>query len=244
MESDLVFQQWGNEALVAHAKDKLVDWEDTVVHIAVLGPVGAGKASFINMLRGIEDPEHPLSAAVGEEAVEGSNQMPSEMACYRFPESPEINVWKLPAVVEESLLPKMVAEKYGKRMEFEKFDAFILLTSYKFTKVDKEITEVIKRLGKPYYLARTKTEDILSKQQQGELNFDTMSKTIRLECLDKLWLPLPLTQTIGIPHVYLITTKQIHEFFHNNENESLNQHIVDCVPENQRTAIGKMYVFH
>ena len=37
------------------------------VHLAVLGPTGAGKASFINTLRGIQEPGHPLAAAVGEE---------------------------------------------------------------------------------------------------------------------------------------------------------------------------------
>ena len=228
-----VFRQWGREALVEHAHKKLQEWEGTTVHLAVLGPVGAGKASFINTLRGIKEEDHPMSASVGDES-----EATKKSICFKFPNNPEINVWKLPSIVHENNTLKNTVDQYVEGMSFQKYDAFILLTCTKFTKLEKEVTEVIRKMERPFFLARTKTEDILIKNQNNANDpfLDTIAKEIRTECLNGLWKPRAQS---AVPHVFLITTKQTREFFHDNENESLNQHIVDGVPEQQRTALGR-----
>ena len=225
------FKVWGQEALTEHARRRLQEWRCTEVNMAVIGQVGVGKASFINTLRGIEDLHHPLSACVGEEANQASS-------CFAFPSNPLVKVWKVPGVGQGSS-PRLLVEQWAKRVELARFDVFILLTCDRFGKVDKEVTELVKLQGKPFYLARTKTEDVLE-QQDSRYNFDTMAREIRAECLNQLWPPQP---QVPPPHVYLITTKPLTDLglnFHDNENEELNEHIVNSVPEHKRTAIGKM----
>merc|ERR1712037_876612 len=140
------FRKGGAAGLLKLANEKLDEWKKTEVKIAVVGQSGAGKSSFINTIREIEDSEDELYA--GTDVIECTRK-PSEFA---FPKNDLIKLWDLPGAGTG----EFKADEYAKEMKFDEYNAFILLSSERFTEIDNMIAKEIEGMNKPFFFARTK----------------------------------------------------------------------------------------
>lgn len=163
-----VFAKSGISGLNAYAKEKLEEWKNTPVKLAVVGNSGVGKSSFINKIRNMtpkNSRNHPQYAKVGSGVV--GTMEPTE---YEFPDNSQIKIWDIPGAGTTDVSIKT----YHEQMEFSKFDAFIILSAERFTENDAKIAEEIKKMGKPFYFGKTKM-DLVMKSDQEE-NGDDFSE--------------------------------------------------------------------
>ena len=227
-------EKGGPKGLTDFATKKLNEWKSQPVSIAVVGQSGAGKSSFINTIRGIDDEDDELFAPVG--VVECTTEKKS----YPFPDNPLILMWDLPGAGTE----KFKAADYAKNMEFKTYDAFVILSSVRFTEIDQNIAKEVQKLGKPFFFARTKMDNaIRDDQRKKKKNFNPASTAdqIREDCLNKL----------GDEHrekIFLISNLLEDELtkFSSDlggiqfDNAALTTAMVDGLPEIQKQALGKL----
>ena len=149
------------------ANEKLDEWKKTEVNIAVVGQSGSGKSSFINLIRDIDDPNDPLYASTG---VVETTLVP---ASFEFPNSSFIKMWDLPGAGTV----KFNASDYAKKMEFIRYDAFVILSCDRFTEIDKSISQEIKRIEKPFFFARTKMDNVMRDEKKKKKKQFDKNKT-------------------------------------------------------------------
>ena len=227
-------EKGGPKGLTDFATKKLNEWKSQPVSIAVVGQSGAGKSSFINTIRGIDDEDDELFAPVG--VVECTTEKKS----YPFPDNPLILMWDLPGAGTE----KFKAADYAKNMKFKTYDAFVILSSVRFTEIDQNIAKEVQKLGKPFFFARTKMDNaIRDDQRKKKKNFNPSSTAdqIREDCLNKL----------GDEHkekIFLISNlleDELTKFSSDYggiqfDNEALTTAMVEGLPEIQKQALGKL----
>lgn len=172
-EAERAFKAGGREGLKDFLNKKLNAWKETPVQIAVVGQSGAGKSSFINTIRGLEDDEDPLFAEVG--VVETTMKKKS----YEFPDHPLITLWDLPGAGTD----KFPTEEYAETMGFSTFDAFVILSSERFTEIDKMIADEVQRIKKPFFFARTKMDEVMrNERKKKKFDASKTSDKIREDC--------------------------------------------------------------
>ena len=233
------FRKEGAAGLLKLAKDKLEEWKKTKVKIAVVGQSGSGKSSFINTIRDIEDPDDRLYAGTGV------TECTTKASDYAFPKNDLIKLWDLPGAGTE----KVKADEYAKEMKFHKYDAFILLSSERFTQIDNMIAQEIKGMGKPFFFARTKMDNAMRDEKKKDEKRKTKTKfdpsatadKIRKDCQEHLKRP-----DGTFPKIYLIANLSAEELnkefgdikFDNNE---LTHDTIESLPELQKAALGEFF---
>jgi small GTP-binding protein len=201
------------------------------VKIAVVGQSGAGKSSYINTIRGVSN-EHPLYAPTG---VTQTTLVPKE---YQFPDNPLITLWDLPGAGTE----EFEAKEYAQKMEFIKYDAFVILSSERFTETDQTIAGEVRKIYKPFYFARTKMDDSIRDQMgEDEHNFDAQETAtkIRDDCRKYMNVTSKIFLIANLPDSTM--TKEFKDIDFQIENNILKEQIVKDLPEIQKTALGKKY---
>ena len=228
-KAEKAFEAGGAEGSTAFAKKKLDMWKTTPVRIAVVGQSGAGKSAFINTIRCIEDDEDPLFADV--DVVECT----TEKQPYAFPDNPLITLWDLPGAGTS----KFNAAEYAKKFEFSSYDAFVLLSSERFTEIDQMIADEVKRIKKPFFFARTKMDNAMRDQKRKlKMKFDA-SKTsdhVREDCRKQLG---PSSKIFLIANV---GDSDLAEEFPGIrfDNMDLTKEITQSLPDLQKAALGKI----
>ncbi|XP_044286523.1 T-cell-specific guanine nucleotide triphosphate-binding protein 2-like, partial [Varanus komodoensis] len=109
-------------AISAESREVLDLLEKTTLNIAVTGRAGAGKSSFVNALRGMTDDEE-------DSADTGVTQTTMDAKGYKHPLFPNVMLWDLPGIGT----PEFKAAEYLKKVDFEKYDCFIIIASGRFT---------------------------------------------------------------------------------------------------------------
>ncbi|XP_041497264.1 interferon-inducible GTPase 1-like [Microtus oregoni] len=143
-------------------RDALKNIDNVPINIAVTGESGAGKSSFINALREVGDDERD-AAEVG--VIETTMKITS----YKHPKIENLIIWDLPGVGTLNFPPK----DYLKKVEFQKYDFFIIASATRFTKHEIDLAKAIKRMGKNYYFVRTKVDfDIDNEKKCKPRTFD------------------------------------------------------------------------
>ncbi|XP_013930988.1 PREDICTED: interferon-inducible GTPase 5-like, partial [Thamnophis sirtalis] len=162
--------------LAAKYQKDLNEMQNLPLNIAVAGSVGAGKSSFVNAIRDVRDDD--------EEAAEtGIVEQTKDPKAYPHPSSPQIQIWDLPGIGTDNFK----AADYLKKIQFETYDVFIMVTSDRFTENDALLAEEIHRTKKKFYYVRSKI-DISIESEKRKRNFDmeeTLAK-IRRYCEDSL----------------------------------------------------------
>lgn len=123
----------------------LESWKSTVVHIAVTGASGAGKSSFINSIRGLT-PEDPGAAEVGV------NETTLKCNRYEHPRNKSFVVSDLPGVGT----PNFPKETYLKKICFDQYDFFIIISKDRFTELDLWLAQEIREQKKIVFLCSIK----------------------------------------------------------------------------------------
>lgn len=182
-------------AAVAKAKEQLDGLDNVTLNIAVTGETGAGKSTFINAFRGLDDDED-MSAPTG------ITETTSEVTVYTHPTKPNVKLWDLPGIG----MPGLKADQYLKKVKFETYDAFIIISSTRFKENDVYLANEIKKKHKHFYFVRSKIDNDVNSAARSR-NFDEQQLlcTIREDCRKNL-------KEVGDPEVFLISSYDLGKY--------------------------------
>ncbi|XP_039178564.1 interferon-inducible GTPase 5-like isoform X1 [Crotalus tigris] len=195
LKSDL--NQGSVPKVTAEYQQCLNEMQNLPLDIAVTGDAGVGKSSFINAFRGVMDDDNDAAEVA---AVEGT-KMPKP---YPYPSFPNIKLWDLPGIGT----PKFRAAEYMKKVQFERYDVFLIFTSDRFTENDALLAKEIKRMRKKCYYVRARIDESI-KNESRKRDFNEMEtlSAIRKHCEGILKEAAELSE-----RVFLISNHHAHMY--------------------------------
>lgn len=125
---------------VSAISSALNDIEKAPLNIAVIGETGAGKSSLINALQGVRADEE------GTTAPTGVVHTTSERTPYTYTKFPCVTLWDLPGVGSPAFQP----HDYLKKIKFEEYDFFIIVSSGRFKHNDAELAKAIVQMNRSF----------------------------------------------------------------------------------------------
>ncbi|XP_028404301.1 T-cell-specific guanine nucleotide triphosphate-binding protein 1-like [Dendronephthya gigantea] len=168
-EFDCILKEEGVVGAQALMREKLKNWQEAEVKIGVTGSPGAGKSSFINAFRGIDDDDERA-------AKTGIVETQSESVYYSHPDYPKMILVDLPQNSTPSHLDL-----------FQSCDFFFILSATRFRKDDSDTAKNIKLLGKSFFLVRTKVDlDEENETKRKTRDMEDVIKEIRDDCRENL----------------------------------------------------------
>ncbi|XP_072913677.1 LOW QUALITY PROTEIN: interferon-gamma-inducible GTPase 10-like [Hemitrygon akajei] len=183
------YKTGGVEKIKPLIKQKLVELDNTELNIAVMEETGAGKSTFINAMRGLRSTD-PGAAEFG------IRKTTKEPTTYSHPYLPNVCYWDLPGIGST----KFPAGPYLKKMKFERYDFFIIISACRFKENDAKLLKEIKRLGKNFYFVCSKIDADFDSEKRGEeINEEKELEFIWSDCLKNL-----MEAGILTPSVFLI----------------------------------------
>ncbi|XP_077788659.1 interferon-inducible GTPase 5-like [Podarcis muralis] len=168
------FSDGGMKEAASEVKKELEELENTELHIAITGEVGSGKSTLINALRGLKA-EDDGAAPVG---VTETTLNPN---AYSHPDYPKVKFWDLPGIGSPGFSP----ESYLKKVDFPRYDFFIIVGSTRSQEYHVKLAQEIQRMNKLFYFVRSKMDiDMSSAKRDYPKTFseDKAIQTIRDEC--------------------------------------------------------------
>ncbi|KAG8147821.1 putative Interferon-inducible GTPase 5-like protein [Naja naja] len=182
----------------AEYRGYLNEMQNLPLNIAVVGKAGAGKSSFINAFWGINEDEDYEAAKVW--TLEES-KVPKP---YPHPSSPNITIWELPEIRERN----SKAAEYFKKVQFERYDVFIMVVTDRFTENDAFLATEIQRMRKKFYCMRSKMDiSIESERRKRNFSMEKTLETIRNYCEDNL------RESAKLPvRVFLVSNLHAHMY--------------------------------
>ncbi|XP_059832516.1 interferon-inducible GTPase 5-like [Hypanus sabinus] len=188
-------------------EEKVTDLDKTELNIAVTGESGTGKSTFINAMRGLQS-DDPGAAEVG------NTETTKEPAGYSHPTLPNVRYWDLPGI-RTTAFP---AAEYLRKMNFKRYDFFIIISALQFKENDVKLAKEINRLGKMFYFVRSRIDiDLYSmRKERGVINEEEELAKIRSDTVRKL-------TEAGFPNpaVFLISSLEPDRFDFIRLNEGL-----------------------
>lgn len=186
------------------------------LHIAVTGESGTGKSSFINAIRELDsDDEGAAKTGVTETTIEPKP--------YEHPTMPNVVFWDLPGIGT----PKFRARRYLKKMQFKRYDFFIIVSSERFKENDIMLANEIKKRKKLFYFVRSKIDnDIRAEETKKSFDKEETLSQIKLNCLENL-------KEIENPKVFLISSEVIKAF----DFEKLIETLMSDLPQHKQSAL-------
>ncbi|XP_078391592.1 interferon-gamma-inducible GTPase 10-like [Cetorhinus maximus] len=184
------------EAVILQIKSKSDNLDNVQLNIAVLGDVGSGKSTFINAMRGL------WSSDLGA-APTGNEETWMEPTKYPCQDLPNVQLWDLPGTNSFGF----ELNNYLKKVKFESFDFFIIVSQARFRENDAEIAKKIQGQGKEFYYVQSKIDnDAHSLKKQGA-DLNEGWRTIRRDCISNF-------QTVGVtpPDIFLISSFDLEEY--------------------------------
>ncbi|KAH0508951.1 Interferon-inducible GTPase 1 [Microtus ochrogaster] len=142
---------------VSAISDALSDIEKAPLNIAVMGEIGAGKSSLINALQGVGPDEEDVAASTGVICTT------TERKPYPYSKAPSVTLWDLPGIGSTAFQP---LQDYLKKIKFEEYDFFIIVSSGRFKHNDAELAKAIMQVNRRFYFVQTHTENDLMDQKQ------------------------------------------------------------------------------
>jgi len=155
-ENDSILKDWASEEKIEELRKQLDEYKTTSVDVAVIGESGVGKSTFVNKIRGYLDEEgYPLEPKPDDYASTDIVKTTMKSKEYSFPGSKFVKLWDLPGAGTTDFQ----IDEYEKKVEFSKYDAFVLIVGNRIKENDMVIYEKIKRDEKPFFLARMKMDN-------------------------------------------------------------------------------------
>ncbi|XP_077312205.1 interferon-gamma-inducible GTPase 10-like [Lithobates pipiens] len=159
-------------------KKYLSDVENTPLNVAITGESGSGKSTFINAIRGLGD-EEPESAQT--DVVETT----MEPTPYPHPKNKSVTYWDLPGIGT----PNFKASEYLDKVQFQRYDFFIIIASERFKENHSMLAEEIQKMNKKFYFVRSKIDRDLRESQERRaktFNEKELLEKIRQDCVNSL----------------------------------------------------------
>ncbi|XP_077192563.1 interferon-inducible GTPase 5-like [Paroedura picta] len=143
--------------------------KNTTLDVAITGVSGVGKSSLVNALRGMTDFEEGA-------AETGTVETTMNAKGYPHPTFPKVTIWDLPGIGT----PCFKAEEYLRKVNFERYDFFMILSSERFTTNDILLAREICNMNKKFYYVCTKVDRrVNSARRQQSFNEERTLETIR-----------------------------------------------------------------
>ncbi|KAL2078375.1 hypothetical protein ACEWY4_026060 [Coilia grayii] len=203
------------EGAKAKAELAVQELNNVTLHIAVTGVTGAGKSSFVNALRRVQDGEEGAAPTGVEETT-------MEPTMYRHPTMPNVNIWDLPGIGTKNFR----AREYIKMVNFNTYDFFLILTSTRLHENDIMLAKEIEKNKKKFYFIRTKVDqDVDAEKRKGKTGEQTLS-LLRHALEEKL-------KDLGSVRIFLMSSWELHKFDFNELIRVLEKDL----PDNKRNAL-------
>ncbi|XP_072913670.1 interferon-inducible GTPase 5-like [Hemitrygon akajei] len=200
------FKTGGVEKVTSLIEQKLSELDKPELNIAVTGESGTGKSTFINAMTGLQ--------GSGDGAEVGLTEATMEPAGFPHPNFNNVCYWDLPGIGSIDF----PADKYLKKMKFEKYDFFIIISACRFKENEAKLAKEIKRLGRKFYFVRTKIDaDFDSMTKRGlAINEEIELERIRNNCCNNL-----RKAGFQTPSVFLISGFEQDRYDFNRLKEAL-----------------------
>eukprot|EP00061_Rhincodon_typus_P005461 g24997.t1 len=134
-------------SFAATLQKQLDRFESVEARIAVTGESVRGRSSLINALRNVPDNETGACPAGGS-VTEPTN--------YKFPSTNALQVWDLPAIGS----PDFSTAGYLEHVVFDRFDAFLILGSDRFTEKELLLAKAIRERRKSVYFVHAEPASV------------------------------------------------------------------------------------
>ncbi|XP_054855878.1 interferon-inducible GTPase 5-like [Eublepharis macularius] len=186
--------------------------------IAVTGESGAGKSTFVNALRGLNDEDE----GAAETGVTETTARPTP---YAYPSYPNVILWDLPGIGT----PNFQADRYLEAVEFSRYDFFIILGSERFRENHIHLAQAIVGAGKRFYFVRTKVDNDLDSivRRKNPPTEEEVLEEIRSDCREKL-----AKAGLADAKVFLLSSFEINKLDFHAFEDTLEQEL----PSHKRHA--------
>ncbi|XP_042560138.1 interferon-inducible GTPase 5-like [Clupea harengus] len=199
-------QTW--ERAIAKAREVVDRLDNVTLNIAVTGETGAGKSSFVNAIRGVQDTDEGAAPTDVEECT-------MKPTMYPHPTMPNVKIWDLPGTGGTK-----VSYKY------QNYDFFIIVSATRFKESEIMLANEIKKNKRKFYFVRTKTDFDVANEERKKVSEEATLQKIRNNCEDNL-------RILGSPPVFLITSHDLERFdFHKLVNT-----LKSDLPDHKRYAL-------
>ncbi|XP_058608647.1 immunity-related GTPase family, f1 isoform X1 [Onychostoma macrolepis] len=199
-------------------KEYLKQQDLVELNIGVTGESGSGKSTFVNAFRGLGDEEEGS-------AKTGVVETTTEPEVYLHPKYKNVKVWDLPGIGT----PNFKADEYLERVEFKRYDFFIIIASDRFRECHTQLAKEIMRMRKKFYFVRSKIDFCITAEKRKK-SFDqkTTLDTIREDCEKGL-------RKIGIenPVVFLVSGWELGKYDLNFLQERMDKEL----PQHKRRVL-------
>uniref|UniRef100_A0A8C9ZCM9 IRG-type G domain-containing protein n=1 Tax=Sander lucioperca TaxID=283035 RepID=A0A8C9ZCM9_SANLU len=189
----------GSAAAAAMIQTYLDEQDNIQLNIGITGESGSGKSSFVNAFRGIHNSDKKRAAPTG---VKETTTDPTP---YPHPNHPNVTLWDLPGIGTT----KFPADEYLKKIEFERFDFFIIISADRFRENDVKLAEEIQKMKKKFYFVRSKIDHNIRDEEEtqgSEFNEEETLKEIREDCIQG---------RVESPQVFLVSSRKLNLYdFH------------------------------
>ncbi|XP_041082748.1 interferon-inducible GTPase 5-like [Polyodon spathula] len=214
-EIQQAMESGGLAGAAKHIQAYLESLDSVEVNIAITGESGAGKSSFVNAFRGLEEQDEGAAPT----GVVETTMEPKE---YPHPKFPNVTIWDLPGIGT----PNFKADEYLEQVNFQRYDFFIIIASERFRSSNATLAMKIQEMKKKFYFVRSKIDDNLraESRKRGYSEEKTLDQ-IRQDCVKCL-------QDHGVkePLVFLISSFDLHLYDFNKLEETLENEL----PEHKR----------
>ncbi|KAJ8287659.1 hypothetical protein COCON_G00003180 [Conger conger] len=184
---------------VAKIQDYFEQIDRVELNIAITGESGSGKSTFVNAFRGLGDEDEGA-------APTGVVETTMEPTVYPHPKYPKVKVWDLPGIGT----PNFKADEYLQKVEFKRYDFFIIIISERFKVNNVQLATEIQRMKKRFYFVRSKIDNsIHAEKRKKDFDEDKTLSIIREDCMKGL-----LENGVASPTVFLISSfdLQLYDF--------------------------------
>ncbi len=167
----------GLDNFPSYIEEKMIEWRQVPVNMAVTGDSGVGKSTLINTLRGLKAND-PGAAAVGVTETTLSAKS------YPHPDNDNLKVWDLPGMGT----PNFPKDSYLQAINYERYDYFLILSATRFSENDLYLAKELDAKQKRFIFVRSKMDADLhnEKEDHPELSEEDVKRSVRENIFDNL----------------------------------------------------------
>ena len=185
---------------VSAIRSALADIEKAPLNIAVMGETGAGKSSLINALQRVRADKGGVAASTGVVYTT------TERIPHAYTKFPSVTLWDLPGIGSTGFQ----SHDYLKKIKFEEYDFFIIVSSGRVTQNATELIKAIVKTNRSFHFVRTKIDSELLNEEKCKPK--TFNKENTLKKIRNNISSIHKEVTHQEPPVFLVSNFDVSDF--------------------------------